>query len=146
MTNDKKRKVFIIGLGLIGGSLCKAIRLSHDVYITAYDVNSQALDAAKGLSIIDNIEPSIEAGAQDADLVLLPRGEELRDGALHLDGGRLPIEVDVLVGPQLAPERFHGPEECGSRPGAGDQLCQDHSFESVGGAPNVTSLLQFSKR
>jgi prephenate dehydrogenase len=70
LTTEKK-KVFIIGLGLIGGSLGRAIRHGHDVLLTGYDVNQAALETAMELGVIDEIEPSIESGAKDADLILL---------------------------------------------------------------------------
>ncbi len=65
-------KVFVIGLGLIGGSLAMAIRQAHNhAQIVGYDVNTKNVELAKFLGIIDHQVDSIEEGAVDADLIIL---------------------------------------------------------------------------
>lgn len=67
-------KVFVIGLGLIGGSLAMAIRHNHDhehAQIVGYDVNTKNIELAKFLGIIDHKVDTIEEGALDADLIIL---------------------------------------------------------------------------
>ena len=65
-------KVFVIGLGLIGGSLAMAIRRAHEhANIIGYDVNTKNVELAKFLGIIDHKVDSIEEGAFDADLIIL---------------------------------------------------------------------------
>jgi prephenate dehydrogenase len=67
-----KGKVFVIGLGLIGGSLALAIRQAHeDIHIVGYDVNIKNIQLAKLLGIIDHSVDSIEEGALQADLIIL---------------------------------------------------------------------------
>lgn len=68
---DKMRHVFIIGLGLIGGSIALAIRKNHKVTISGFDVNAIALDQAISLGIIDYRAETIEEGAKVADLIIL---------------------------------------------------------------------------
>lgn len=92
----QKRKVFIIGLGLIGGSLGRAIRRDHDCYITGYDVNSGSLDAAIELGVIDAKEPSIETGAADADFILLASPVSAVLEALDVLG-KAKLKQDVLI-------------------------------------------------
>ncbi|WP_017728020.1 prephenate dehydrogenase [Halalkalibacterium ligniniphilum] len=65
------RKVFIIGLGLIGGSIALAIRKEHDVTISGYDINEQQLKMARSLGIIDEQANNLQEGIADADLVII---------------------------------------------------------------------------
>ncbi|MGM9922687.1 MAG: prephenate dehydrogenase [Bacillus sp. (in: firmicutes)] len=64
--------VFVIGLGLIGGSVALAIKNAHkDVTITGYDVNESGLQLAKSLGIIDEVCSSIQDCAEQADLIII---------------------------------------------------------------------------
>lgn len=61
-----------IGLGLIGGSIAKAIRLHlPDAHLMAYDINSDSLELAKKEQIIDRICPAIDASFGDCDYLFL---------------------------------------------------------------------------
>lgn len=64
--------VFIIGLGLIGGSLALTIKKQHpEATIFGYDVNKSEMTTAKKLLIIDESVTTIREGAQLADLIIL---------------------------------------------------------------------------
>lgn len=64
--------VFVIGLGLIGGSVALAIKNTHrDVRIYGYDINDNSAQLAKALGIIDDICDSVQSGAEQADLIIL---------------------------------------------------------------------------
>jgi len=64
--------VFIIGLGLIGGSVALAIKNTHrDVRVYGYDINDNSAQLAKALGIIDEISDSIQSDAEKADLIIL---------------------------------------------------------------------------
>lgn len=63
--------VFIHGLGLIGGSLIRAIRVSHPQdQIIASDPNQAALDYALQVGLVDEATTGL-AGAQRADFIIL---------------------------------------------------------------------------
>ena len=65
-------KVFVIGLGLIGGSVALAIKNTHrDVTITGYDINENNMQFAKALGIIDETCQSMQQCAEQADLIIL---------------------------------------------------------------------------
>lgn len=61
-----------IGLGLIGGSIAKAIRLHMpDTRLLAYDINAASLELAKKEQIIDEICPAIDASLGNCDYLFL---------------------------------------------------------------------------
>ncbi|PLT28339.1 prephenate dehydrogenase [Peribacillus deserti] len=67
-----KGNVFVIGLGLIGGSVSLAIRNTHhETLITGYDVDHKNLRLAKVLGLIDNEAETIKEGAEAADLIII---------------------------------------------------------------------------
>ncbi|GGH78946.1 prephenate dehydrogenase [Pullulanibacillus pueri] len=66
-----KSKVFVIGLGLIGGSLAKALKGNETLYITGFDPKKETMEAALDLGVIDRAEPDIPTGASEADLIIL---------------------------------------------------------------------------
>ncbi|WP_026694830.1 prephenate dehydrogenase [Peribacillus kribbensis] len=64
--------VFVIGLGLIGGSVSLAIRNKHEkAFITGYDIDGRNLRLAKVLGLIDSEASSIREGAEAADLIII---------------------------------------------------------------------------
>ncbi len=67
-----KKKVFMIGLGLIGGSIALAIKKEHpNCLIVGYDIKEDQLKMAKSLGVIDEFVTCIEAGSVEADLIIL---------------------------------------------------------------------------
>ncbi|MCR4443021.1 MAG: prephenate dehydrogenase [Peptococcaceae bacterium] len=65
-------EIAIIGLGVIGGSLGKALKARLPlVKVTGIDVNVVAVKAAKDLGIVDEGTASMEEGVFGADLVFL---------------------------------------------------------------------------
>ncbi|MEB1806832.1 MAG: prephenate dehydrogenase [Bacillaceae bacterium] len=96
----EKRKVFVIGLGLIGGSIALAIKREHDVHIVGYDINEQQVKMGLSLKVIDDAADSIRAGVKNADLIVLATpvtkteqlledisNYELKQGAIITDVG-----------------------------------------------------------
>jgi len=64
-------RVSIIGIGLLGGSLAKAMRkLGLAKSIVGYGRNKTNLNEAKNLNIIDDVAPNIQSIAKDADLIV----------------------------------------------------------------------------
>ncbi|MEO8722586.1 MAG: prephenate/arogenate dehydrogenase family protein [Sphingobium sp.] len=65
-------RITIIGLGLIGSSLARAIRANMPtVRITGHDANAEVRDIARRIDLCDDIADSIGASVIDADLVVL---------------------------------------------------------------------------
>ena len=50
-----QQTIFIIGLGLIGGSLALGLKRNKDVTIIGYDANGHTLRTAKRISVIDEM-------------------------------------------------------------------------------------------
>lgn len=77
------KKVFVIGLGLIGGSLALAIKKQHrSVTMIGCDIDREQLAMAESLGVIDK-SADLSEGVQDADLIILAapvmRTEEIID-------------------------------------------------------------------
>lgn len=67
-----KGRVFIIGLGLIGGSLALCIKKIHkEATIIGYDVNEAQAKLATMLGVVDETIDSVEIGASFADLIII---------------------------------------------------------------------------
>ena len=112
-------RVSIIGLGLIGSSLARAIRANMPtVHITGTDADPAVRERVRELDIVDDVADSPGAAVVDADLVVLavPLGAfasvggeiapELAAGAVISDvGSAKQIVIDAL-GP-LLPESIH---------------------------------------
>lgn len=68
----KTRKVFVIGLGLIGGSIALAIKKEYpSCRVYGFDINENELKVAKSLGVIDEVTTKLEEGICDADLIVL---------------------------------------------------------------------------
>lgn len=64
--------VFMIGLGLIGGSLALSIKETHpNVTIVGYDINTEQLELAKSLKVVDHTVTMLEEGAANADYIIV---------------------------------------------------------------------------
>lgn len=67
-----KLHIGFIGLGLIGGSIARALRENRpEVKITAYDVNTATLEAAIKDSVIDQAAQQIDERFSDCDYLFL---------------------------------------------------------------------------
>lgn len=66
-----KRKILVIGLGLIGGSLARNMAQINDNYIIGYDTNDQTIDFARMNGIIDEAASSITDAIKNVDFVIL---------------------------------------------------------------------------
>jgi len=103
-----KKKVFIIGLGLIGGSLGLALRESPQVEsITGFDREGTACDMAAAMGAVDRTAGLLE-GAKEADVIIIctPLGvyhsvieqiaPVLKPGVLLTDVGSTKVQVMEL--------------------------------------------------
>lgn len=65
-------RVTIIGLGLIGSSVARAVRANMPtVRLTGYDGDAQVRETVKALSLCDDVTDTPGAAVTDADLVIL---------------------------------------------------------------------------
>ncbi|MDZ5471209.1 prephenate dehydrogenase (plasmid) [Bacillus sp. 31A1R] len=92
-----KGRVFVIGLGLIGGSLALCVKERHPkATIIGYDINGEQCRLAKMLGVIDEIASSIESVATEADLILL--ATPVREAERVIDSlSKLPLKDNVII-------------------------------------------------
>lgn len=112
-------RIAIVGLGLIGGSLARALRsIGPDLRLIGCDRNTSALQRARELGVIDEAHREVGAAAHGADLVCLavPLGDmaavleglaaKLTDTTLITDVGSVKRtvveEARALLGPHMA--------------------------------------------
>lgn len=83
-------RAFIIGLGLIGGSIALCIKEKHPKSIViGYDISEKQCKLAKMLHVVDETSESIEEGAKNADLIVIAtpvaQAEEIIDSLAQMD-------------------------------------------------------------
>ncbi|MHA6251104.1 prephenate dehydrogenase [Oceanobacillus sp. CAU 1775] len=66
-----KKRILVAGLGLIGGSIAKAIKSEGKHTIIGYDVNGSSLEFSVMNEIIDKAYTDFTAAAKDADIIIL---------------------------------------------------------------------------
>jgi prephenate dehydrogenase len=89
--------VFIIGLGLIGGSLALCIKNKHkESTITGYDINDEQARLAKALGVIDEFVTNIHDGAINADLIIISAPVNETETIIQILA-KLPLKKDVII-------------------------------------------------
>ena len=92
-----KGRVFVIGLGLIGGSLALCIKKEHgDATIVGFDINSEQARLAKMLGVIDEIAEDINSGAINANLIIISAPVNETEEILQILAG-LPLHPEVII-------------------------------------------------
>src|SRR5690625_3620935 len=66
-----KQNILIAGLGLIGGSLAKAIKKSDEYVVYGFDVQEETLDTAINERIIDHRFSNFQDAAMEAHIIIL---------------------------------------------------------------------------
>jgi len=66
-----KQKILVAGLGLIGGSLAKAMKQSEHNVVFGFDLNEDTLQYAKNEGIIDEYFTSFEQAVLEVDIIIL---------------------------------------------------------------------------
>ncbi len=112
-------RVAILGIGLIGSSLARAMRRAHLAgHIAGHDKNKAYLKTAKSLHFADSLSANAADAVRGADLVILatPVGAfgalakavapHLKPGAIVTDVGSVKAAVLADVGPHL-PKGVH---------------------------------------
>ncbi|WP_338470085.1 prephenate dehydrogenase [Niallia sp. XMNu-256] len=90
-------QVFVIGLGLIGGSLALCIKGEHgECQITGYDINEDQGKIAKMLGVVDRLVDRIEDGAKDADLILITTPVKETEQIIDLLC-EIPLKKNVII-------------------------------------------------
>ena len=75
MPNKKniiEKKILVVGLGLIGASLCrslKKIQKSNTIY--GYDTNKEVMSCALQSNFIDSMKEDLEIGIKDSDIIVI---------------------------------------------------------------------------
>ncbi len=70
--NPRIRRLFVVGVGLIGGSLALALRRAGVVdHVSGYGRRREVLEQALDLGVIDEVADDPAAGAADADMIFL---------------------------------------------------------------------------
>ncbi len=130
----KSRHLTVVGLGLMGGSLARALRSRAEV-ITGVDRDPETLKYALDHGIVDVATDDLKAGVSEADTVILAApvrviiqmiegriGSYLRSNTLLIDIGstkadicdamaRLPIGVQAIGGHPMTGKESSGIEE-----------------------------------
>lgn len=65
------KKVLLVGLGLIGGSIALAIKQAHSVHIIGCDLNEKEGEMALSLGVIDSYTKDLQEAAEAADYIFL---------------------------------------------------------------------------
>lgn len=111
-------RVSIIGLGLIGSSIARAVRqYMPTVRLTGHDASAQVRETARRIDLLDDVTDHAGAAVTDADLVILcvPVGAmgavaaeiaaDLPDDAIVSDVGSCKTSVAQALGGVLPPGR-----------------------------------------
>ena len=111
------KKITVIGLGLIGGSLALSLKsVNRDVFVTGYDVVADAMSIARYRNIIDRIADDYADAVKDADLVIIATPiseiidvikaikEFLKAGTIVTDVGSAKENIVTEVNRILSPE------------------------------------------
>ncbi|MFS8603923.1 MULTISPECIES: prephenate dehydrogenase [Priestia] len=78
-----KTRVLLIGVGLIGGSLALAMKQHRHVTVVGADINTNEVQAAKQLGIIDYVAEDIKTEAAQADYIVLATPVEYTTAWIH---------------------------------------------------------------
>lgn len=90
-------RVFVIGLGLIGGSLALCIKKEHKkAIIIGYDIHQEQARLAKMLGVVDEVAGDIAEGAKSADLIIISAPVIETEAILQLLSDQ-PLNPDVII-------------------------------------------------
>lgn len=92
-----KGRVFIVGLGLIGGSLALCIKKAHsDAVIVGYDLNLEQARLAKMLGVVDETVQSLAEGASSAELIIIATPVNTTEELLQIFA-EIPLNPEVII-------------------------------------------------
>ena len=124
-------RIIVVGLGLIGGSICKAIKEFTEYHVIGVDADDTALDLAISMEAIDEVIPMHRLDLLDrGDLVFvcIPPGEAVKfllENANNFKRGAIVTDVcgvkNYVVSNVEETMRAAGVEFIGSHPMAGTE-------------------------
>ncbi|EOI56469.1 prephenate dehydrogenase [Enterococcus gilvus] len=88
-----RKKVFVLGLGLIGASLCKAIK-NPSIELYGWDYSEETREIARKVGLVDHIASIKRASEMDIIILAVPILSTLH--YLH-ELARLPLKKSVIV-------------------------------------------------
>lgn len=90
-------RVFVIGLGLIGGSLALSIKRTHkNSHLLGFDVNEKQKKLATMLGVVDETVEEIEDGAKNADLIIIATPVNQAENLIH-QLSKMDLKKDVII-------------------------------------------------
>jgi cyclohexadieny/prephenate dehydrogenase len=116
VTNHVAEKLCVIGLGLVGSSIARAVRERYLAgHITACDTNEVSLAYARKHGFADSTTSSAENAVKDCDLVILATPAAALESvaqaiAPHLKRGAIVMDVCSVKEPAIAAIAPHIPE------------------------------------
>ncbi|MFC5714232.1 prephenate dehydrogenase [Thalassorhabdus alkalitolerans] len=139
------RKVCVVGLGLIGGSIALAIQREHDAFIIGVEVDENQLKLAESLKIIDQGTRSLAEGVCEADLIIFAtpvtkteelveslKDEKLKPGVIITDVGSTKKKIfEKSQGFQKHDITFIGGHPMAGSHKTGVQAAKAHLFENA---------------
>ncbi|WP_061859299.1 prephenate dehydrogenase [Priestia megaterium] len=78
-----KTRVLLIGVGLIGGSLALAMKKHRHVTVVGADINTNEVQVANQLGIVDYVAEDIKTEAAQADYIVLATPVEYTTACIH---------------------------------------------------------------
>ncbi|MER1934913.1 MAG: prephenate dehydrogenase/arogenate dehydrogenase family protein, partial [Priestia megaterium] len=78
-----KTRVLLIGVGLIGGSLALAMKKHRHVTVVGADINTNEVQVANQLGIVDYVAEDIKTEAAQADYIVLATPVEYTTAWIH---------------------------------------------------------------
>lgn len=90
------KTVFLIGIGLIGGSLALTIKKHFRATVIGYDIQKNQAELAQSIGIVDEVVDELEHGVQPADFIII--SAPVRETVNILDKLiRLPLKRGAIV-------------------------------------------------
>ncbi|AYE50551.1 prephenate dehydrogenase [Priestia megaterium NCT-2] len=91
-----KTRVLLIGVGLIGGSLALAMKKHRHVTVVGADINTNEVQVASQLGIVDYVAEDIKTEAAQADYIVLATPVEYTTAWIH-DLSNWKLKETVIV-------------------------------------------------
>ncbi|MGG1068431.1 prephenate dehydrogenase [Priestia megaterium] len=91
-----KTRVLLIGVGLIGGSLALAMKKHRHVTVVGADINTNEVQVANQLGIVDYVAEDIKTEAAQADYIVLATPVEYTTAWIH-DLSNWKLKETVIV-------------------------------------------------